>query len=124
VLVVITVPATSPIDVELPDEERAAERVIARARSLGGRRVTGHWEKARRGEAGRRIVEEARAIRARAIVMTPPRRRAGASVLGATLETVLEARPCRVIVEMAMGLEQPAALRRGPELAGTSRARA
>jgi APA family basic amino acid/polyamine antiporter len=123
VVVIITVPATSPIDVELPEEERAAERTIAAARSLGGRRVTGHWEKARRGEAGRRIVGEAREIRARAIVMTPPRRRAGGSLLGPTLEAVLEARPCRVIIELAIGLEHAPAPRRRPELTGPSAAR-
>ena len=107
VLVVLDVPATSPIDVSLPVEERRAESVVRAARALGGRRVTGHWEKARRGEAGRRIVDEARDIRARAIVMTPPRRRPGASLLGPTLEAVLEARPCRVIVETAIGLDLP-----------------
>jgi APA family basic amino acid/polyamine antiporter len=106
VLVVLTVPQTSPIDVSLPGEERRAESVIAAARALGGRRVTGHWEKARRGEAGRRIVAEAREIRARAIVMTPSPRRPGGSLLGPTLEAVLEARPCRVIVESAIGVER------------------
>ena len=57
--------------------------------------MTGHWEKVRPGEAGRRIVEEAREIRARAIVMTLPPRRTGASLFGRTLETVLAERPCR-----------------------------
>jgi APA family basic amino acid/polyamine antiporter len=61
--------------------------------------VTGHYEKVRSGQAGRRIVDEARSIRARAIVMPRPRRRAGASLFGRTLETVLEERPCRVIIE-------------------------
>jgi len=61
--------------------------------------VTGHWEKVRRGEAGRRIVAEAREIRAKAIVMSPPQRRTGRSVFGPTLEYVLAERPCRVIIE-------------------------
>jgi len=99
VLVTITVPANAPIDAALPRQEQAAQGLIDSARVLGGRRVTGHWEKVRPGEAGRRIVDEAREMRARAIVMTPPRRRAGASLFGRTLETVLEERPCRVIIE-------------------------
>jgi APA family basic amino acid/polyamine antiporter len=66
---------------------------------LGRRRVTGHWEKVRPGEAGRRIVEEAREIHAAAVVMTPPPRSAGGSLLGRTIETVLEERPTRIIVE-------------------------
>ncbi len=103
VLVTITVPQTAPISAELPEQERRAQATVDSARVLGGRRVTGHWEKVRAGEAGRRIVEEARDIRARAIVMTPPRRRTGASLLGRTLETVLEQRPCRVIVEYSGG---------------------
>jgi APA family basic amino acid/polyamine antiporter len=69
----------------------------------GGRRVTGHWEKVRPGQAGRRIVEEARAINARALVMTLPPRRTGASLFGKTLETVLAERPCRVIIDASGG---------------------
>ena len=61
--------------------------------------MTGHWEKVRPGEAGRRIVSEARDIRAAAIVLTVPRRAPGGSPLGRTIETVLEDRPCRVVVE-------------------------
>ena len=99
VLMTITVPATSPIDVPLPDLEQQAQAAIDSARVLGGRRVTGHWEKVRPGQAGRRVVDEAKDIRARAIVMTVPRRRPGSSVLGRSIETVLAERPCRVIVD-------------------------
>ena len=67
----------------------------------GGRRVTGHWEKVRAGQAGRRIVEEAREMRARAIVMPLPGARRRRSLFGKTLETVLAERPCRVIIESA-----------------------
>ena len=38
-------------------------------------------------------------MRAAAIVMPLPRRAAGSSLLGRTLETVLSERPCRVIIE-------------------------
>jgi basic amino acid/polyamine antiporter, APA family len=99
VLVTITVPQNSPIDAEMPEQEATASSLIDSARLRGGRRVTGHWEKVRPGQAGRRIVEEAKDIRARAIVMPLPPRRAGASLFGRTLETVLAERPCRVIID-------------------------
>ncbi len=104
VLVTITVPPNSPIDAPLPDEEARAASLIDSARVRGGRRVTGHWEKVRPGGAGRRIVEEAREIRARALVMSLPPRRAGASLFGKTLETVLTERPCRVIIDSSRGV--------------------
>ena len=50
----------------MPEQEARAASVIDSARVLGGRRVTGHWEKVRPGQAGRRIVEEAKETRARA----------------------------------------------------------
>ena len=103
VLVLIEVPPNSPIDASLPDQERRAASIIDSARVQGGRRVTGHWEKVRPGQGGRRIVEEAREIRARAIVMALPPRRAGSSIFGKTIETVLSERPCRVIVESSPG---------------------
>ena len=73
VLVTIVVPATSPIDAALPEQELAAQEVIEQAKVQGGRRVTGHWQKVRAGQAGRAIVDEAREIGARAIVMPLPR---------------------------------------------------
>ena len=99
ILVTITVPNNVPIDAEMAEQEAEAQATIDSARVLGGRRVTGHWEKVRQGEAGRRIVDEAKQIRARAIVMAPPRRRSGGPLFGRTLEYVLSHRPCRVIVE-------------------------
>jgi basic amino acid/polyamine antiporter, APA family len=105
VLVTITVPPNAPIDAHTPEQEARADTIIDTARMSGGRRVTGHWEKVRPGQAGRRIVEEAREIRARAIVMSLPPRRAGMSLFGKTLETVLAERPCRVIIESSRGLE-------------------
>jgi basic amino acid/polyamine antiporter, APA family len=99
VLVLITVPPSAPIDASMPEEERRAQSIIDSARVLGRRRVTGHWEKVRPGEAGRRIVDEALAIRAAAIVMSVPRRTPGGSPLGRTIEYVLEGRPCRIVIE-------------------------
>jgi basic amino acid/polyamine antiporter, APA family len=99
VLVTITVPPNSPINAAMPEQEAKASSVIDSARVRGGRRVTGHWEKVRPGQAGRRVVEEAREIRARAVVLPLPPRRTGASLFGRTLETVLSERPCRVIID-------------------------
>jgi len=104
VLVTITVPANLPIGASMPAQEARAQEAIDAARVRGGRRVTGHWEKVRAGEAGRRIVLEAREIRARAIVMALPPRRTGSSVFGRTLETVLADRPCRVIIDSSQSV--------------------
>jgi basic amino acid/polyamine antiporter, APA family len=112
VLVTITVPNTSPIGAELPEQERAAQSVIEQARVQGGRRVSGHWEKVRAGQAGRRIVEEAREMRARAIVMPLARRGSGSALFDKAMETVLTERPCRVIIESS-----PATRPQPPELA-------
>jgi basic amino acid/polyamine antiporter, APA family len=105
VLVTISVPPNAPIDAHTPELEARADTIIDTARMSGGRRVTGHWVKVRPGQAGRRIVEEAREIRARALVMSLPPRRAGMSLFGKTLETVLAERPCRVIIESSRGVE-------------------
>jgi basic amino acid/polyamine antiporter, APA family len=101
ILVTITVPNSSPLNAELPEQELAAQALIEQAKVQGGRRVSGHWEKVRAGGAGRTIVDEARKLRARAIVMPLAQRRAaaGGSLFGKTLETVLAERPTRVIIE-------------------------
>jgi APA family basic amino acid/polyamine antiporter len=98
VLVTISVPASSPIGAALPELEAAAASVLEEARVQGGRRVTGHVEKLRAGQTGRRIVDMARELRAGAIVM-PMARTSGS--FSRALETVLRERPCRVIVESA-----------------------
>jgi APA family basic amino acid/polyamine antiporter len=99
VLVTITVPNERLIDASMPEAEAAADSIIEQAKLQGGGRVSGHWEKVRAGQAGRRIIEEAQDMRAAAVVMTLPRRVPGTSVFGKTLETVLAERPCRVIIE-------------------------
>jgi APA family basic amino acid/polyamine antiporter len=80
----------------MPEQEALAQSIIEEAKVQIGRRATGHWEKVRAGQAGRRIVDTARAIRAGAIVMPMS---SGGSGFGRTLETVLRERPCRVIIE-------------------------
>jgi APA family basic amino acid/polyamine antiporter len=106
VLVTITVPASAPINAELPEQELAAQGIIEQAKLQGGRRVTGHWEKVRTGGAGRVIVEEAREMGAKAIVLPLPARN-GATVFGKTVETVLAERPCRVIIQADPGTHRP-----------------
>jgi APA family basic amino acid/polyamine antiporter len=108
VLVTITVPANTPMDAAMPEAEAKAQSIIDSAKVRGGRRVTGHWEKVRPGQAGRRVVEEAREIRARAVVMPLPPRRTGSSLFGKTLETVLAERPTRVIIQGG-GAREPSA---------------
>jgi APA family basic amino acid/polyamine antiporter len=98
VVVWITVPQSAPIDAALPEQEDAARSLIEQARLQGGRRVTGHVEKVRPGQAGRVIIEEARELRARAVVMPLPQRGSG-TLFGRTVETVLAERPCRVIIQ-------------------------
>ena len=107
VLVTITVPASAPLDAAMPEQERAAQTIIEQARIQGGRRVTGHYAKVRAGQAGRLIIEEAIELRATAIVMPLPPRQAG-SVFGKTLETVLQDRPCRVIIHTDAAAPAPA----------------
>lgn len=98
VLVWIVVPQSSPINAAMPEAEQAAYGLIEQARIQGGRRVTGHVEKVRPGQAGRVVVQDARTLRAQAIVMPLPPR-SGGTLFGKTLETVLAARPCRVIIQ-------------------------
>jgi basic amino acid/polyamine antiporter, APA family len=101
----VTVPYALAIDAPLAAEEAAAQSVIEQAKIQVGRRVSGHVERVRAGQAGRRIVEEAVDMRAAAIVMSLPLRIQGTSLFGKTLETVLAERPCRVIIESTPALD-------------------
>jgi APA family basic amino acid/polyamine antiporter len=103
VIALVTVPSALKIDAPMPEAEAAAVSLIEQARVQGGARVSGHVERVRSGQAGRRIIEEATDMRAAAIVMPLPRRINGASLFGKTLETVLAERPCRVIIESQPG---------------------
>jgi APA family basic amino acid/polyamine antiporter len=99
VLALVTVPSALPIQARMADEEAQANSVIEQAKVQAGRRVSGHSEKIRPGQAGRRIIEEASDMRAAAIVLALPRRVDGGSLFGKTIETVLAERPCRVVIE-------------------------
>ncbi len=97
VLSLINVPTHLPLDAPLEAEESAAQSKVERAKLICGMRVTGHVDRVRPGQAGHFIAEEARAIRAAAIVVQLTYRN-GMPLYGKTLEAVLAERPCRVIV--------------------------
>src|SRR6266540_1336729 len=107
VLVTITVPSSAPINASFPEQELAAQAIIEQAKLQGGRRVTGHWEKVRAGGTGRLIVDEAREMGAKAIVLPLPAR-TGSAVFGKTVETVLAERPCRIIIQADPAMGQAA----------------
>jgi basic amino acid/polyamine antiporter, APA family len=107
VLVTINVPYSLPIGARMKDAEAAARSIIEQAKVQGGGRVSGHIERVRPGQAGRRIIEEAQDMHAAAVVLPLPRRVNGTSVFGKTLETVLNERPCRVIIESSPAESKP-----------------
>ena len=85
-------PTNLPLDAELDGEESEAQSKIEQAKLVGGLRVTGHTLRVRPGQGGRAICEEARAIKAAAIVMQL-RYRNGKPLYGKTLQSVLADRP-------------------------------
>ncbi len=97
-MITITVPMNLPADARLKEQEAKAAEILEDARFVGGRRVTGEWVKVRPGEAGARIVAEALEMQAAAIVVPLTRKRTG-SLFGGTVETLLERRPCRIIID-------------------------
>jgi APA family basic amino acid/polyamine antiporter len=102
VLAIVTVPTHLPLDAPLEDQESRGQSKIEQAKLIGGLRVTGSVQRVRPGQAGHAIVEEARAIKAAAIVMQL-RYRNGKPLYGKTLQHVLAERPCRVIVAAQPG---------------------
>jgi basic amino acid/polyamine antiporter, APA family len=97
VISVVTVPSHLPLDAPLGPQEEEAQSKIEQAKLIGGLRVTGHVHRARPNQEGHSIAEEARELKASALVMGL-RYRNGAPLYGKTLQTVLAERPCRVIV--------------------------
>ncbi len=104
----LTVPTNLPLDAEMPEQEAAAQRKVEEARLIGGQRVTGHVARVRPGQAGYSVAEEAKEIKAAAIVVGL-RRRGGVPLYDKTLQTVLGERPCRVIV-VSDPTDKPAAI--------------
>ena len=97
VLATVNVPTHLPLDAPLSEQESEAQSKIEQAKLIGGMRVTGNVQRVRPGQAGQAIVEEARSIKAAAIVMQL-RYRNGTPLYGRTLQYVLAERPVRVIV--------------------------
>jgi basic amino acid/polyamine antiporter, APA family len=98
VAAVVTVPNHLPLDAPLDEAEAAAQSKVEQAKLVGGGlRVDGHVHRVRPNQAGHSIAEEAREIKASAIVMGL-RYRNGMPLYGKTLQTILSERPCRVIL--------------------------
>ena len=97
---VIEVPLHAPMSSQLPYRVQAAEELLDRARALleeYGVRVITRIVRSRR--AGDAIVEEAERRNAELVVLGAPRRARGrAPVFGRTVDRVLRASPCRVLV--------------------------
>jgi APA family basic amino acid/polyamine antiporter len=106
VLSILAVPTHLPLDASLEDREDDANSKIEQAKIIGGLRVTGHLVRVRPGQEARTIIEEAKDIKAAAIVM-PLRYRNGKPLYGKTLQTVLAERPTRVIVAAQPGAQAP-----------------
>ena len=97
VIAIVTVPNHLPLDAPLSEQDQEARSKIEQAKLIGGLRVSGHIHRVRPNQAGHSIAEEARQLKAVALVMGL-RYRNGAPLYGKTLQTVLAERPCRVIV--------------------------
>ncbi len=97
VIAIVTVPNNLPLDAHLGPQEEEAQSKIEQAKLIGGLRVSGHLHRSRPNQAGHSIAEEARQLKASALVMGL-RYRNGAPLYGKTLQTVLAERPTRVIV--------------------------
>jgi APA family basic amino acid/polyamine antiporter len=103
VVVPLEVPSHLDIDAPLEAAEVSATQIVELGRQWArrGQRVHGSILKVRPGEAGHRIVQEAREAHADAIVMAMPNHRPTGKLLNKTLEVVLGKRPCRVIIDSA-----------------------
>jgi len=99
---ILEIPLDRPLNEELPEFERVANRELDEAVAIGdsyGVRVVGRLERAR--SAGQAIVAEAEARDAEIIVIGSPRRRltsSQAAVFGKTVDYVLKHALCRVLV--------------------------
>ncbi|HEY0317178.1 MAG TPA: amino acid permease [Solirubrobacterales bacterium] len=93
----LTVPTHLPLNAEMPEQETEVQRKIEEAKLIGGQRVTGHVARVRPGQAGYSVADEAKLIKAEAIVIGL-RRRGSVPLYDKMLQTVLGERPCRVIV--------------------------
>jgi APA family basic amino acid/polyamine antiporter len=116
VVSVLSVPTHLPLDAPLRAEQSEAQSKIEQAKLIGGMRVTGHVHRARPGQAGHSIADEARELKASALAIAL-RYRDGMPLYGKTLQALLAERPCRVIV---VGEPELARERAGIEGSGPS----
>jgi nucleotide-binding universal stress UspA family protein len=97
---VLTVPMTAPLDAHMPDAEKHAARLLSRAREITSRFKL-HVETAilRGREVGECLVEEARRMRASAVLVRFRSRPApmGHYLISMTVSTLLNTCPCAVI---------------------------
>ncbi len=97
---VVEVPVELPLEARMPREERAADELLAHARAIAeeyGAEVTTRVVRGR--QAGRAIVDEARAMDAEVIMLgVAARRRPGDRIFGRTVDYVLHHAECRVVV--------------------------
>ena len=102
---VIVVPMEQPLDLELPEQEELADRLLDEAHDIGelyGVRVIERVIRAR--HAGRAIVDEAERRNAEIIVLGAPRlphRTRKSAIFGKTVDFVLRNAPSRVMVAAA-----------------------
>lgn len=99
VLVTHQVPNASPLDAVQPQAESRARAIFEQARLLTGGRAGVTALAVRAGQEGRVIVERAREAHAEAVVLALPRGAVARGGFGRAAETVLEQRPCRVILD-------------------------
>jgi len=101
VLAFVTVPKHLPIDDTLDDtlaaEIEAAQSRVEQAKLIGGSKVTGQVQPIRPDEAGETAIEEARKVKATAMVVEL-RYRGGRPLIGPDLQKILAQRPCRVVI--------------------------
>jgi len=101
-LAVVEVPPLLPLDAHMKPEEAAAQRLLARARTVADAYGVHFVERVARGrEAATPIVQLAQSERSELIVIGTPRRvrpRLSAPVFGHTTQSVLKHSPCRVMV--------------------------
>ncbi|HST25800.1 MAG TPA: universal stress protein [Gaiellaceae bacterium] len=99
---VVVVPVELPLDADLPQQEKLADRLLDEAHDIGelyGVRVIERLVRAR--HAGRAIVEEAARRNAEIIVIGAPRlphRTRRSAIFGKTVDYVLKNAECRVMV--------------------------
>jgi nucleotide-binding universal stress UspA family protein len=99
---VIVVPLDLPLNVELPEQERLADRLLDEAHDIGDLYGVPVVERVvRERNAGSAIVEEANRRNAEIVVLGAPRlphRTRTSEIFGKTVDYVLRNAPCRVMI--------------------------